>query len=263
MKYKIISMDFDGTLLTSDKKVSEENKRILLDYKNKGDFIVGITARNFSSVNDVCDIDIFNYLILNNGSYIYDVKNKKETNYGYIENEDIVSLTNYFNDIADEMDYCSLNKYYKHKKMRLNKKKYIVEINNISEIKETIVRMNIFLKDNEDIDAYMNYINNNFENLNTFEMSDTDNNNNKKWLSINPKGIDKFKALEKLCLSLNVKIGEVIFFGDGANDLPIISKVGLGVAMGNALNEVKEKAKKVTLSNNKDGIASFLKSMEE
>ena len=29
MKYKIISMDFDGTLLTSDKKVSEENKRTL------------------------------------------------------------------------------------------------------------------------------------------------------------------------------------------------------------------------------------------
>ena len=262
MKYRIISMDFDGTLLTSNKKVSEENEKTLLDYKSNGYLIVGITARNFSSVNDVCDINIFDYLILNNGSYIYDVKNKSKTNYGHIENEDIVSLTNYFDDIADEVDYCSLNVYYKHKKISLSKKKYIVEINNISEIKETIVRMNIFLNDNENIDTHLNFINNKFSKLNAFEMSDTDNSNSKKWLAINPKEIDKFKALEKLCLKLNINIGEVIFFGDGANDLPIISKVGLGVAMGNALQEVKEKAQKVTLSNDQNGIASFLKSME-
>ena len=42
------------------------------------------------------------------------------------------------------------------------------------------------------------------------------------------------------------------------NDIAIISKVGLGVAMGNALEEVKKQASKITLTNDQDGIAYFL-----
>lgn len=72
------------------------------------------------------------------------------------------------------------------------------------------------------------------------------------------KGTNKLETLKKLCLKLDIDINEVIFFGDGGNDLSIISNVGLGVAMENALEEVKNKAKKITLSNDEDGIAYFL-----
>ena len=102
----------------------------------------------------------------------------------------------------------------------------------------------------------MNY---NFNNLIAFEMLDTDDGKNKKWLAINPKNVNKYNTLERLCLTLNVSIDEVIFFGDSTNDLPLIGKAGLGVAMGNALNEVKEQAKETTLSNDENGIAYFLK----
>lgn len=74
MKYKIISMDFDGTLLTSDKKVTENTKNILKKCRNNGFIIVGVTARNLSSVRSVLDINIFDYIILNNGAFILDVK---------------------------------------------------------------------------------------------------------------------------------------------------------------------------------------------
>lgn len=65
------------------------------------------------------------------------------------------------------------------------------------------------------------------------------------------------ETLKKLCLKLDIDINEVIFFGDGGNDLSIISNVGLGVAMENALEEVKNKAKKITLSNDEDGIGYY------
>ncbi len=71
MNYKIISMDFDGTLLTSDKKVTDKTKQVLLKYKNENYIIIGATARNLASASNVCDINMFDYLILNNGSYIY------------------------------------------------------------------------------------------------------------------------------------------------------------------------------------------------
>ena len=135
---------------------------------------------------------------------------------------------------------------------------FTVKINSLEDIKEIIVRMNIFLKNNEEINKNKKYIESEFDDLNVFEMSDTDNNNSRKWIALNPKGIDKLKALEILCKKIEISLDEVIFFGDSTNDLSIINKVGLGVAMGNALKEVKDQAKEITLSNDEDGVAIFL-----
>ena len=262
MKYNLISMDFDGTLLTSNKKVTEKNKNILLKYKNSGHIIVGVTARNLSSVKSVCDINMFNYLILNNGSYIYDVEKCKVININKIDKNIVIDITNHIKDETEQIDYCSLNKYYIYKKEAVEKKDYITQINNISEIKEKISRMNIFLKNSDEIDENKKYIENNFPKVSAITMLDTDNNSGNKWIAINSKETNKFKALEKLCSSLNINLNQVIYFGDSTNDLPIINKVGLGIAMGNAIQEVKEQAKDITLSNDEDGIASFLEKIK-
>ena len=71
-------MDFDGTLLTSDKQVTEKTRQTLIELKEKDYIIIGITARILPSVKNVCDISMFDYLILNNGNSLYDVKNKKD-----------------------------------------------------------------------------------------------------------------------------------------------------------------------------------------
>ena len=52
---KIISMDFDGTLLTSNKRISNKTRNSLIKYKNKSYKIIGITARNLMSVNNILD----------------------------------------------------------------------------------------------------------------------------------------------------------------------------------------------------------------
>lgn len=263
MNYKIISMDFDGTLLTSDKKVTDKTKQVLLKYKNDNYVIIGVTARNLASVSNVCDINIFNYLILNNGSYIYDVENKKEININNIQRKIAIKITNYFKDLAEQIDYCSLNKYYIYKKKIEQNKNFLVPINSFEEINETIGRMNIFINDKEKLIVYKEYIEKTFDDIDVVVMSDTDNKNSRKWLTLNPKGINKLETLKGLCKKLDVNIDKVIFFGDGANDLSIISHVGLGIAMENALDEVKEQAKEITLSNDNDGIAYFLDNIKE
>ena len=57
---------------------------------------------------------------------------------------------------------------------------------------------------------------------------------------------------------LKINNDEMIFFGDGPNDLEVIKLVGCGVAMSNAIDIIKSEAKYITLSNNQDGIAIFL-----
>ena len=139
---------------------------------------------------------------------------------------------------------------------------FLVPVNGIDEINETIGRINIFLKDESRIITYKEYIQKTFDDIDVVVMSDTDN-NSRKWLALNPKGINKLETLKGLCKKMNININKVIFFGDGANDLSIISQVGLGIAMENALDEVKEQAKEITLSNDNDGIAYFLDNIKE
>lgn len=98
----------------------------------------------------------------------------------------------------------------------------------------------------------------NYKNVNVTNMSNTDQLNSKFWLIINPNGINKLKTLELLCDDLKTIPNKVIFFGDGENDLPIIKGVGLGIAMKNAENIVKENADDITLSNDKEGVANYL-----
>lgn len=249
MNYKIIAMDFDGTLLNEKKEVTERTKYVLTQCKDKGYIIVGVTARAFNSVKSVVPLDIFNYLILNNGTYVYDVKNEEGYCTGKIDKSESLKIVNKVESFSNKIGFVSPTSYYAYK----YNSPHIINIDNINDIKEDIVRMNIFLSDREDIDRVRNNLNSSYNNIHCFVMQDS--NSIERWLVVNPKGVDKKTTLEKLGEKLGITLEEIIFFGDGLNDLPVMGKVGCSVAMGNALDEVKEKCNEVTLSNNEDGIA--------
>ena len=72
------------------------------------------------------------------------------------------------------------------------------------------------------------------------------------------KGIDKAKALDTVLSPMGFKREEMIAFGDGHNDASMIKYAGIGVAMENAVDDLKAIANEVTLSNEEDGIAYTL-----
>ena len=78
------------------------------------------------------------------------------------------------------------------------------------------------------------------------------------YLEVIPKVINKGQGIRDICKVLNIDPAEVVSFGDAANDIPMLEAAGMGVAMGNAQEAVKEAADMVTLSNNEDGIAAAL-----
>ena len=83
------------------------------------------------------------------------------------------------------------------------------------------------------------------------------------FVEVMAQGIDKAASLDRLVSKLGIKQEEVMAFGDGYNDLSMIEYAGLGVAMANAVDGVKERANVVTLSNNDDGIAYMLSQVIE
>ena len=75
------------------------------------------------------------------------------------------------------------------------------------------------------------------------------------YLEIFPEGANKGEALEAICRNLAISPEETIAFGDQELDIPMLKKAGTAVAMGNAIEELKELADFVTGSNNDGGIA--------
>ena len=79
------------------------------------------------------------------------------------------------------------------------------------------------------------------------------------FLEIVPKGVDKALSIDRLLDLIDIPTEQCIACGDGFNDISMIKYAGLGVAMSNAKQPVKEAADYITLSNDQDGIAHLLK----
>ena len=78
------------------------------------------------------------------------------------------------------------------------------------------------------------------------------------FLEIMPQNIDKAYSLGKLLEKLGMTKDQMICCGDGYNDLSMIQYAGMGVAMANANEQVKEAADFITLSNDEDGVVHVI-----
>jgi Cof subfamily protein (haloacid dehalogenase superfamily) len=78
------------------------------------------------------------------------------------------------------------------------------------------------------------------------------------FMDINLRGVDKSVGISKVMEYYGLSLREAMAFGDGGNDVPMVRDAGVGVAMGNACEELKAVADYVTLSVDDDGIEAAL-----
>lgn len=78
-------------------------------------------------------------------------------------------------------------------------------------------------------------------------------------IEVNPAGVSKATALMEVCRLLGYDMSEVVAVGDSLNDIEAIRAAGLGVAMGNAQDEVKAAADVVTGDHRDDGVAQAIR----
>ena len=78
------------------------------------------------------------------------------------------------------------------------------------------------------------------------------------YYEIMPQGLSKGKSLLEIAEYYDIEQKEIIAFGDELNDETMIKVAGVGVAMANAVDHIKEISDYITLSNDEDGIADYL-----
>ncbi len=91
-----------------------------------------------------------------------------------------------------------------------------------------------------------------FSELDSQRFSDGD------WYKFTKSGITKEKAILAVCEACHANVSEIVAFGDDYADIGMLKLCGIGVAMGNAIQEVKDIADAITISNEEDGVAAYL-----
>ncbi|WP_114423753.1 HAD family hydrolase [Nocardioides houyundeii] len=76
------------------------------------------------------------------------------------------------------------------------------------------------------------------------------------WMDLSPVGVSKASGLQHVCDELGVAAGDVLAIGDGRNDIEMLAWAGRGVAMGQAVEEVRAAADAVTETVNDNGAAT-------
>ena len=149
--------------------------------------------------------------------------------------------------------------YYKYSKNVLNHYGLSKDIGDVSKFisNGNAIHSSIRMKDYHDNSKLIKIISKNCPAISVFEMKNAD--NEVKWLELVQKGVSKYQAIKYLCRREHISVNNVISFGDNYNDIDMIMSSKCGVAMGNAIDDVKKVAKYVTKSCDDDGIEFFLR----
>ncbi|MDW8515224.1 Cof-type HAD-IIB family hydrolase [Priestia flexa] len=253
MDKKIVFFDIDGTLLDHDKKLPESTKQAVNQLKEKGYEVAIATGRApfmFKELRDELGIDTYisfngQYIVLN-GEVLYqnplDVQELQAlTAFAAQKNHPVVYL--------DHDDMRSNIEFHEHIEASIS----TLKLGIIHPIHDPLYYENreiyqalLFCTDGEEKPYEEKF--KKFDYIRWHEFS-TD---------VLPAGGSKAKGIEVMINKLGYKKENVYAFGDGLNDIEMLSYVGNGVAMGNAHDEVKEVANYITKDVADNGIAHGL-----
>jgi Cof subfamily protein (haloacid dehalogenase superfamily) len=261
--YKLIALDMDGTLLTTDKGISERNQTAIKAAEARGVKVVLASGRPLIGLSKYLEelnlLKEEDYVLSFNGGLVQNTKTQEIVSKLPLKGSDL----KYIYKISKELN---INIHAFSAKEGLITPKvtqyteYEAEINGIdinikdfNEVSDDEDIIKVMMIDPQEIldTAIEKLPAEVYEKYSVFKSSPF-------FLEFTHKEVDKGLGLKKLGEYLGIKREEIIACGDAGNDLSMVKYAGLGVAMGNATSEVKEAANFITTSNDEDGIANVI-----
>ncbi|MDL2304349.1 Cof-type HAD-IIB family hydrolase [Bacteroides sp. OttesenSCG-928-D19] len=267
MKYKLLVLDIDGTLLNSRKEISQRTLATLIKVQQMGMRIVLASGRPPHGVRPIANMlelhKYGGYVMVYNGGIILQADNREVL----FEKRMDISMMDYLNKKATKNNFPiftyhldtivtthpddpHINREAELNDMRIIGVRHFPEAVTFQPCKCMMVSDNT--EELKGLEAHLQ------KRLNgVFDVFRSEN----YFLEIVPQSINKGDTLSVLLDKLNVNRDEVIAFGDGVCDIPMLQLAGTGVAMGNANEAVKRCADYITSGNDEDGVAEMLEKM--
>lgn len=262
VKYKMIVLDMDDTLLTDNHIISDENKEMIFKAQEQGVYVVLASGRPTSAMTAYAKdlkMDYYNSFMLSyNGAVITDLKEDIVLFEQTLTKEQIHELYDYslkskthiityLNDeIVSETDseYIEIEKHITG--MFHNKVSSFKDSVKSNAVKCILLEEPSYLKTVEDdLKLAMPHL--------SVSMSKP------FFLEVAQQGIDKAYSLRKLAEKLNIHQSEIIAVGNAGNDLTMIQYAGLGVWVNNVDPDLREFGDVIVASNNEHGVAEVIR----
>ena len=265
---KIIALDLDGTTVKKDGSIGELTKKAINSSVNRGIEVCVCTGRSLNAIpKSIYELGNIRYIASSNGARITDII-KDETIYQNFLNpkavefilnlavKEALMLEVFVENQAyiDEKLYRDIEKngsMYRNREYVIKSRKPIRDIIKFAKDRiNEIENINIFFSDLNRLEEIRPKVN---EVSHAFITQSFPNN-----IEVGGENTSKKTALNFLLDKFGVTSKELMCIGDALNDRPMIEFAGIGVAMGNAWDEVKEVVDYVTDDNNNDGVGKAI-----
>lgn len=266
---KLIALDLDGTLLNSDKVVSERNAAALSLAAEQGNVIAPATGRALRAIPEqVMAFPFVHYAITINGAKVSDTRTGQALLRAEIALDTCLRLLDfvgrydamydcYWNDTGwVDWSFLERVRYY-------NSDEEVVTL--LRTTRAPVDNLKAFLRENGQPVQKVQLC---FRDMAERETARAEiaaafpeilvTSSFRNNLELNAADADKGRALLALAQHLGIPAADTIAFGDGSNDLRMLRAAGTSVAMGNAAPEVRAVCGCVTDTNDHDGVAAFL-----
>lgn len=235
MKYKLLAIDLDGTLLSEDKTMSSRNQHWLRRAVDAGLVVALATGRGMPKVQSYLDeLGLDLPLVLANGAEVW--ANSQQLLARQLLSEEVVRA---LHGLAEEHGA----HYWGYSVDRLVRRRDWIH----SLFAEEWIKFGL-RHDDRRLIAQLREIVRSWETAEvTYAAPNT--------LEVTARGVTKASGIARLCQHFGFTMGDVASIGDSHNDLHLMQSTGLAVAMGNAEELIKNVSDVVTLSENDHGVA--------
>lgn len=249
---RLLLFDLDGTLLQSDKTISGKTLKALQECRNNG-LLIGVSTsrgeQNALSFIKELQPDV---LITSGGAltkyqheYIYKAEFSKE------ETKQMIETARKVCGIDCEITIDTIDSHYWNYKIDPKKQDESWGdsiYTDFTDFNESSLKMCVEIFDETKADLLQKSL----KNCDSIRFSDG------FWYKFTKKNITKENAIMKVCAACGITPEEIMAFGDDYADIGMLTLCGWGIAMGNAIDSVKETADIIIGSNDEDGIAIYL-----
>ncbi len=279
MDRHLIALDMDGTLLNSENRVTERTQRTLQLLADMGHYIVPATGRTLCLLpEELGAVRGINFAVLENGSLVWDYGQERavvrrllpqgkakeilDEAYGGKFMEALGRMGRgfcYAEIFVDGKAYADIRSIVGLSESSLgeNFERYFLENHEFVEhlenqrwLLDRVSKINLYFEEEE----FGQRVRENWRKIREVSLTTSVGGN----VEFNAAETNKGIGLSGLMEYLNIPKERVIAIGDNENDLEMFARAGTAVAMENAKEMVKKAARKVTLSNDCDGVAVFL-----
>lgn len=261
---KFIGTDLDGTLLNSYSKISAKNVQAIRDAVNSGIVFAICSGRTLHSVSKYFtkDLKVPGYRVVLNGAVVVNAKNEKVIDRP-LDSEVVAEILrrsefSKFKVVLDGLNDTYIydpnhhwNTYFEGMSRHHFKAHSIQELMDINKKDFSIYKVCFSCPPKR-----LRELQKKLESFTALPI--TISRSGSDYFEINSQDVTKLSALQHISELEKIPMTDFMCFGDYGNDLDMIKEAGYGVAMENAIENVKDVAWKTTLTNNQDGVAAMI-----